>query len=173
VVVWLIGLAGAGKTSIGREVWARLKQRQPNVVFVDGDDVRAIMGHDLGHTIEDRRANAGRISRLCAFLDRQGIDVVCAILSMFPETHDWNRRTYSAYFEVFIDVPMAVLAERDQKGLYSAARAGTITNVAGVDLPFTPPANPDLVIANGDAAVTPAQLAVQIIDALDRGSRPA
>jgi len=55
MVVWLIGLAGAGKTTIGREVVSRLRSRNRATVFIDGDAMRAIMGEDLGHTVEDRR----------------------------------------------------------------------------------------------------------------------
>lgn len=167
MVIWLIGLAGAGKTTIGRQVLARLKARSPNVLLLDGDHVRAIMGNDLGHTIEDRRVNAWRICRLCQYLDSQGIDVVCAILSIFHDTQDWNRQNYSRYFEVFIDVPMDVLIARDQKGLFSKAMAGRLKNVVGVDIPFEPPPSADLVVNNGDPANSPADLADEIIRALD------
>ena len=167
MVIWLIGLAGAGKTTIGRQVLARLKARSPNVLLLDGDHVRAIMGNDLGHTIEDRRVNAWRICRLCQYLDSQGIDVVCAILSIFHDTQDWNRQNYSRYFEVFIDVPMDVLIARDQKGLFSNAMAGRLKNVVGVDIPFEPPPSAGLVVNNGDPANSPADLADEIIRALD------
>ena len=33
-----------------------------------------------------------RISRLSKFLDDQGIHVVCAILSILPESREWNRK---------------------------------------------------------------------------------
>ena len=48
-------------------------------------------------TLNDRRKNADRISRLSKFLDDQGIHVVCAILSIFPESREWNRK----YKELF------------------------------------------------------------------------
>ncbi len=37
MVIWLIGMSGAGKTVIGREVCALLKKKRPGVVFFDGD----------------------------------------------------------------------------------------------------------------------------------------
>lgn len=170
MVIWLIGLAGAGKTAIGREVYKRLRAQRANVVLIDGDDVRAMMGHDLGYTMEDRERNAWRICRLCEFLDRQGIDVVCAILSLFHHTQAWNREHMSRYFEVFIDVPMDVLRARDQKGLYSAAEKDKDNQVAGVGLPFSPPPNADLVICNDGTVPIEAQ-AERILDALQSTAR--
>lgn len=148
MVIWLIGLAGAGKTTLGRALYEQIKAADQATVFLDGDHMRAIMGQDLGHSIEERRQNGLRICRLCQYLDRQNINVVCAILSLFEDQQRWNRQNYSDYFEVFIDVPMQVLAARDQKGLYSGAKGGRISNVAGFDIPFKRPANPDMTVGN-------------------------
>lgn len=167
-VIWVIGLAAAGKTAVGRAVYERVRDRTPAAVFLDGDDVRRIMGDDLGHTLEDRRANAWRICRLCHHLDGQGIEVVCSNLSNFPEARRWNREHYSRYFEVFLDVPMEVLRRRDPKGLYRRAACGEIDNVVGVDLHFDPPGSPDLVLCNGDGAPAPAEQAAIVLAAMER-----
>jgi adenylylsulfate kinase len=135
---------------------------------MDGDHVRNIMGDDLGHTVEERRTNAWRICRLCHYLDSQDIDVVCAILSVFHETQDWNRENNSRYFEVYIQVSMEDLIARDQKGLYSSAASGEVKNVVGFDIPFEPPPRSDLIVANGEPFVPPSQLADGIVAALDR-----
>jgi adenylylsulfate kinase len=173
MIVWVIGLAGAGKTTIGRELHAVLQARNPSTVLLDGDDVREIMGGDLGHTLEDRYQNAWRISRLCRYLDRQGIDVVCAILSMFQEHRDWCRSNSSSYFEVAIDVGLNVLMARDQKGLYTGAQEGRIKNVVGIDLPYDPPASADFVVGNDVPRHDFRALAHEIVAAIDaRGARP-
>jgi adenylylsulfate kinase len=148
MVIWLIGLAGSGKTSIGKALYERMKAVNPATVFLDGDHVREIMGNDLGHTLEDRRRNGQRICNLCRYFDSQDIDVVACVLSLFHDQQARNRAELRDYFEVYIDVPMAVLEARDQKQLYSGARAGRIMDVAGIDIPFSPPQRPDLVIEN-------------------------
>lgn len=165
MVVWIIGLAGAGKTTIGREVHARLKSRNRATVLIDGDTIRSIMGDDLGHSVADRERNGWRVARLCAELERQQIDVVCCILSLFHDQQQWNRDHLTDYFEVFLDVPMPVLEARDQKGLYSGARAGRVHDVVGVDIPFAPPPHADLVIDN--AGGSPGDHALDIVRALD------
>jgi len=141
-------MSASGKTTLAREIHSLMQEAQPNTVLVDGDLVRAISGNDLGHTVEDRWQNAQRISRLCQELDRQGINVVCAILSIFHESQRWNRENLSGYQEIYLDVSMNTLRRRDFKGLYERAFNNEESNVVGVDIEFPPPYAPDIVINN-------------------------
>lgn len=151
MVIWIIGLSGAGKTTIGRLVYNKLKAQDPATVFLDGDDIRRIFKSEGNedYTLEGRKKNANRICEICAMLDRQGINVVCCILSIFEESRQWNRANYSEYFEVYISVPGRILREqRDHKNLYASALRGEIKNVVGVDIPFKKPEAPDFIFDN-------------------------
>ncbi len=97
-------------------------------------------------------------------MDRQDINVVCCVLSVFPEMRKRNRKLFSTYFEVYISVPMDILYRRDTKNLYAPAMRHEITNVVGVDLPFTPPAAPDMVIDNGADGADIRSFAARILD---------
>ncbi len=166
MIIWLIGMSGVGKTAIGIEVYKLLKAKRPNVIFLDGDIVREIMGGDLGYTMDDRRNNAWRICRLGKYLDGQGIDVVCGILSIFPETQKWNRDNIPHYFEVYVRASLETLVQRDPKGLYRRALAGEIKNVVGLDIEFPPPQHPDLIIDNDTVLASLEPLARQILNAI-------
>ena len=148
MVIWLIGLSGSGKTTLADKIVSDLREVDQTVVSLDGDILRELWGNDLGHDLESRRENAQRICRLCQFLDQQGLDVVCAILSIFPESREWCRQNLSSYYEVFIDAPLSQVMDRDVKGIYSKYKNGEIKDVAGLDLEFPIPQNPDLVIKN-------------------------
>ncbi len=144
-------MASAGKTTIGRHVYQAWKKSHPNTVIVDGDEIRTLFGYDSedeNYTLDGRKMVAERICDLCAWLDRQEINVVCCTISLFGELHQRNRETFSGYFEVFVDVPMEILRRRDSKNIYAGAERGEMANVIGVDLPFTPPASPDMVLDN-------------------------
>ncbi|MDP6785632.1 MAG: adenylyl-sulfate kinase [Rhodospirillales bacterium] len=168
MIIWLAGLSGSGKTTIGRALYERLKGRHTNLVFLDGDEFRQVMGHDLGYSYEDRQTNARRFSHLCAFLDRQGIHMICAVLSNYPEWLRWNRETFDQYFEIFVDVSLETLLARDVKNIYKPALAGEKKDVVGVDIPFVPPGNADFTIDNNQALEDITQLVDRIIKALPR-----
>lgn len=148
MVIWLIGVSGSGKTEIGRRVYKKIKKTFSNTVFIDGDTIREINDHDLGHTIKDRKRNSDRICNLCKMLDSQDINVVCAILSIFPEAQEWNRQNYKKYFQIYINVPWKVIKLRDNKNIYDRAEKGELRNVVGVDIKFPEPRNSDLIIQN-------------------------
>ena len=148
MVLWLIGLSGSGKSVLSQKIYSQLKKQYPSTVLLDGDEVREVFGNDLGHTVEDRWRNAERITRLCRLLNRQGIHVVCAVLSIFHESQRWNRENLQDYFEVYIETPFEQLLERDSKGLYGAALNGEVSNVVGVDIEFPRPVQPDVTLQN-------------------------
>ena len=165
MVIWLIGLSGAGKTTIGRHLHQMWKATEPNTVFIDGDEIREVFKHNTGtepYTVAGRRANAERMTELCAWLDSQDINVVCCILSLFPEMRETNSQRFSSYFEAYVSAPMDALIDRDGKGLYAAAINGKTKNVVGIDIDFPAPVSPDIVIHNEFEKSDPKKLAANI-----------
>ena len=147
-VMWLTGLSGAGKTTLARQLVEMLRTEGRQVVHVDGDSVRAMLGDDLGHSPSDRLENAYRISKLCQFLQQQGTMVVCSTMSLYPEIWEWNRKNLSPYTMVYVKVGVDELRKRDQKGLYSGVEEGRCSNVVGIDLPFNEPRQACLTLRN-------------------------
>jgi adenylylsulfate kinase-like enzyme len=148
MVIWIIGLSGTGKTTLATQVVERIRQKNHKVVLLDGDLIRDLFGNDVDHTIEGRRRNADRLSVLSKFLADQGIHVVAAVLSIFPEWRSWNRENIADYSEVYLKASMETLLRRDIKDLYAKALRGEIIDVVGVDIPFPEPESSDLVVEN-------------------------
>lgn len=153
---WLTGLSGAGKTTIGRLWYKKLRQSGVTAVFLDGDELRQVFGGSLGYSLEDRQKMAMNYARLCALLSKQGLTVVCCTISMFDSVRAWNRENIPGYVEVYIEASMETLRRRDQKGLYSTGKQ----NVAGVDFQVELPKAPDLILDNNGEKSPEEQVAI-------------
>jgi adenylylsulfate kinase-like enzyme len=162
-VYWLTGLSGAGKTTVADGLFERLRADKESVVLLDGDTLRLVFGNDLAHDEAARRRSAMRNARLCHMLSDQGIDVVCATISMWDDCRAWNRANIADYVEIYLRVPLKLLRERDPKGIYARAARGELENVVGVDLAAEEPVTPDLVIDNY-GETTPAGAIAQILE---------
>src|SRR5580704_8681869 len=147
-VFWITGLSGAGKTTLGRELWKRMRSAGRPVAFLDGDTLRSAIAEDLGHNADDRRRSAMRNAKLCRLLAEQGTDVVCATISLFHEVQRWNRDNIAGYREIYLRVPMDELRRRDSKGIYARAENGNGRDVVGLDVLAETPEAPDLILDN-------------------------
>ena len=156
-VYFFTGLVGAGKTTIGGLFYRKMKERKNDILLFDGDQIRGVFGRG-GYSTEDRKDSARRGFRLYKILTEQGVDVVCCSIAMYDDIRQWNRENLSNYKEIYIKVPMDILYQRDQKGLYSSGAK----QMVGIDLPWDEPNNADIVIEN-DGAETPEAIVDRIM----------
>ncbi len=152
-VYWITGLSGAGKTTVGKIFYTKLRNQKDSVLFLDGDRLRDVFGNDLGYTRKDRICCAMRYSKICQMLSEQGMDVVICTISMFHEIRAWNRENIVNYKEIYLEVPMKILKQRNQKDLYKSGN-----NVVGIDIELELPENPDITLIN-DGSLSPENLA--------------
>ncbi len=169
-VYWITGLSGAGKTTIGKLLYQKMREMYPNTVFLDGDILRKVFGDDLGYTKEERRKCAMRYARICAMLQEQGLNVICCTISMFDSVRDWNRKNIRNYKEIYIKVTMDTLRERDQKGLYSGLTQEKQKDVVGIHMDVEEPKHPDVIIEN-DGEWMPEQQAERILHLIKEAKR--
>ena len=166
--LWISGLSGAGKSTLARAVVAKLRTRGRRVVLLDGDEMRSIIGGAAGHSPAERLGLAQRYASMCRALSVQGVDVVCATMSLFHQVQEWNRANIPGYIEVYINVDLPTLVARDSRGLYSRALRGEIENVVGVHTSFEAPRSPDLTIQNTFADDAVERNVTALLDLMDR-----
>ncbi len=144
--LWLTGMSGAGKSTISDRLMVRFRDAGAKVELLDGDVVRTNLSQGLGFSREDRDTNIRRIGFVADLLSRNGIIVVVAAISPYRDTREEVKSKIANFIEVFVDCPVAVLAERDVKGLYKRALAGEVGNFTGISDPYEPPLQPDVTV---------------------------
>lgn len=171
-VVWITGLSGAGKSTVGRLLAERLRESGCPAVLLDGDQVRqAIADAHVGHDRESRLTNAMRICRFAKLIAEQGFTVVAPTMSLFKEVYAWNRAHQPNYFEALLQVRMQLLRKRDARGLYSRAERGEAQHVVGVHVSYDEPDSPDLILTNEGPVSEVHRLVDQIVAALQTKAR--
>lgn len=162
VVYWITGLSGSGKTVVGRALVKKLKRQGLNVVFLDGDELRAVLGGKAGYSKKERFQLAMQYARLCRMLSEQGLHVVCSTISMFHNVRNWNREHIRHYKEIYLKNSLKFLSAHDRKGIYKRKGFRKPSCVVGLDLDFEEPENPDLLIRN-DRCESAYKIAEQVI----------
>ncbi|HEY8186595.1 MAG TPA: bifunctional sulfate adenylyltransferase/adenylylsulfate kinase [Pyrinomonadaceae bacterium] len=146
--LWFTGLSGAGKTTTANILTVKLLEHGRQVTLLDGDVVRTNLSQGLGFSKEDRDLNIRRIGFVASEVVRHGGTIICAAVSPYRTTRNECRSMVGSnnFIEIFVDTPLEVCEARDTKGIYRLARAGKIKNFTGVDDPYEPPVNPEIVI---------------------------
>lgn len=173
--VLITGLAGSGKTAVGREVERRLFEAGRVVVAIDGQSMRSGMNRDLGFTEADRSENLRRSMELAKVLNDAGIVCVASLVS--PE--DKARKRAKALIEqnneqgrfllVHLSAPLEWCQTTDRSGVYEDALSGKIKNVPGIDFEYEAPTDADLVLPSHELSTT--ECANRILRELERRGR--
>lgn len=149
-VVWLTGLSGSGKSTLAVGLDAWLGERGWAAFFLDGDNVRHGLSRNLGFSEEDRVEHIRRTGEAAKLMAEAGLICVCALISPFAAERQKVREVCRAaeipFAEVFINAPLAVCEERDPRGLYRRARAGSIKGFTGIDAVYEGPTHPELEV---------------------------
>lgn len=179
-VLWFTGLSASGKSTVANVVDHKLHALGVHSFVLDGDNVR----HDLnagpevlkkrhgeqfaerfglGFSAQDREENIRRIGAVGTLFCDAGLVAITAFISPYRVDRDRVREILpdGDFIEIFLDVPLEVCEQRDPKGLYKKARAGQIKGFTGIDDPYEPPENPELVLKADDKS--PETLAEEVM----------
>ena len=149
MVVWFTGLPGSGKTTIASGVAERLRRAGYRVELIDGDWARKTISLGAGYTREERRIHLHRIAWVARLLARNGVVVLCSFVSPYRDVRRMIRSIVeeeAPFLEVYVKCSVEEAIRRDPKGLYAKALRGEIKHMTGIDDPYEPPENPDLVV---------------------------
>lgn len=164
--LWFTGLPCSGKSTLAELVAAELTRRGRGVEVLDGDVVRTHLTKGLGFSKEDRDTNIRRIGFVCRLLSKHGAVAISAAISPYRNIRDEIRASIENFVEVYVNTPLEVCIARDIKGMYKKAMAGEMKNFTGIDDPYEPPLNPEIVIEAEKES--PAESAARILAKLEQ-----
>jgi len=157
IVVLFTGLSGSGKSTLAHALADALARHGTRpAVLLDGDDVRRALAGDLGFSAADRETNLLRQAWVAARVAQGGAVAICAPIAPFASTRARMRELIEPHARlvlVYADAPLHVAETRDRKGLYAKARAGLITDFTGIDSPYEPPQDADVVVNTAVSSV--------------------
>ncbi len=168
--LWLTGLPSSGKSTIGFSLEHALIERGRMAYVLDGDNIRHGLNKNLGFSAADREENIRRIGEVAKLFADAGIVTITSFVSPYRSDRDRARRLHEQaglpFVEVFVDTPVEECEKRDPKGLYKKARAGEIPNFTGVNDPYEPPLQPEIVLKT--TLLRPEECVATLLDDLRR-----
>jgi len=144
MILWLIGISGAGKTTVGKKLEAYFKELDKKCYLLDGDEVRDLFDRDLGYTDADREANIKRIILGAYLLDRNDIIGIICNIAPLERLRQLARKKIAGYNEIYLKKDLKTSMENDVKGMYQKNLGKT--QIVGIDTAFDMPQSPDLVL---------------------------
>ena len=132
-VVWLIGLSGAGKTTIAEAACKRY-----GAELLDGDTIRDFFSNQ-DFSQEGRERHLLGIAKMATLLSKH-TPVICSFITPYEGV---RRKILDILpgdsVMVHVSTTLEVCEQRDVKGLYAKARSGEISNFTGISDPFDEP----------------------------------
>jgi bifunctional enzyme CysN/CysC len=167
--IWFTGLPASGKSTLAVAVERALVEAGRVAYLLDGDNLRHGLSDDLGFSAGDRAENIRRVGHLTRLLADSGVVALASLVSPLKSDRELARALNDAaklpFLEIHVATPVSECERRDPKGLYARARAGELKGLTGIDAPYEPPENPDLVVDTTGADID--QLVAQVIALLD------
>jgi adenylylsulfate kinase len=164
--LWLTGLPASGKSAIARELLAQLHARGIDAALLESDVMRKQLTPFPRYDAAERDFFYGCLGDIAVLLVQRGVPVVVDATANKRSYRDGLRARVTNFAEIFVDTPAEICAARDPKGLYRAAREGSVSTLPGSQAAYEPPAAPELIVP-GDGT-TPATAAQGVLALLER-----
>lgn len=161
VVLWLCGLSGSGKSTIGNALEWELNRHGYSAYRLDGDNLRFGLNKDCDFSQNGRKENLRRAAEVANLFRDSGLITICTFISPEKEMRDEIKNIVNdGFVEIYVKASLEECIKRDPKGLYKKAIDGKIENFTGINSEYEAPQDSNIVI---DTEKTSVNDAVDII----------
>jgi len=129
IFLWIMGLAGSGKSTIANLTQQSLKAKGINTIWLDGDELRNILNIQ-GHSLAQRRVIGLIYLKLCSILIKQGYNVILSSIGMQKIFEDVGKDIMSNYHQILIKTNLDLIVDSNSREFYS----NNELNIMGLDI---------------------------------------
>jgi adenylylsulfate kinase len=164
--IWVTGLPASGKSSLTARIVGKLHAAGQKVQVLESDVMRDLLTPWLGYGAEARDNFYHLLTAVGELLLHNGINVIFDATAGERRFREEARQRLTKFIEVYVRCPLEVCEARDPKHIYEKARRGVYTNVPGIQAPYEPPLNPEVIVDSTGSE--PEEEAQTVIDALKK-----
>jgi adenylyl-sulfate kinase len=149
MIIWLTGLSGSGKSTIGNLLKYELENEGNTVEWYDGDRVRKELKRESDFSKSGILNNSYELIDKIKHIKSRTDFIIVSVITPYREVREYARKIFGKeYFEVYVKCDKNTLIKRDTKGLYQKALNGEIDNLIGFSekIPYEDPLKPDLLL---------------------------
>ena len=145
ILFWITGLSGAGKTSIAKAIKDQIIKRYGPTLLVNGDDLRNLFMLKK-YDKKSRLANGIMFHRFAKFITNQNINLIFAVVSLFEEIRNLNRKNIDNYVEIYLKADIKNIKKKRKKKIYFNKNKNK--SIVGISIKPEFPKKPDIIIKN-------------------------
>ncbi|HEV8415993.1 MAG TPA: adenylyl-sulfate kinase [Bryobacteraceae bacterium] len=166
--IWVTGLPASGKSTIVKALSGMLAARGVDVAVLESDVLRTVFTPHPRYDGEERNTFYRQLAFVGTLLTKHGVPVIFDATANLRKYRDAARQQIPQFLEIYVDCPLEVCMSRDPKGIYRAGREGAAKLVPGLQDPYEPPLNPD-VLVRGDTEAPEAAARRILSKLIERG----
>lgn len=161
--IWITGMPASGKSSITRELVRMLREQDVAAAVLESDALRMVLTPEPAYSDEEREVFYREMAELGTLLARQGLNVIFDATANRRAYRERARTHIPRFLEAYVACPVEICRDRDPKGIYARAAAGTADTVPGIQTTYEPPHDPEILL---DCEVLPGENARSILKKL-------
>ena len=163
ILFWITGLSGSGKSTIGKKIHKRINNLYGPTIMISGDNVRKIFGLK-GRTKTQRLNITKKYCNFARYITDQKINLIFAVVAMFDQPRNWNRKNIKNYIEIYIKSNLNEIINQNKKKIYHTKK---IKDIVGIDIKPVFPSRPDIIIQN-NFKLTTEELSKKVIKKIQK-----
>ena len=148
MIIYIIGLSGAGKTTLAKNLYKSIKERASNVLWFDGDTLKKIIPSNGKHDLKSRTERYKKMIQIAKFAYDQKINVIVSTLYFNNFFFKNNKKLFKNYFQIYLKADIKDLIKRDARKIYSKNINKKKPFLVGIDLKWNEPKKSNLIIKN-------------------------